>query len=107
MPPGQHQVQHRHYHLLPFVAVAAGIASFSVMDALMKGASLAVGAYSAMLFRSLISAVVMLPVVGVSAWRVPELRGLSLEELSLEKSDLDEPEENTEPGLGKSELVKP
>ena len=85
MPPGQHQVQHRHYHLLPFVAVAAGIASFSVMDALMKGASLAVGAYSAMLFRSLISAVVMLPVwlLGREAWprgallRLHATRGLN------------------------------
>ncbi len=85
MPPGQHQVQHRHYHLLPFVAVVAGIASFSVMDALMKGASLAVGAYSAMLFRSLISAVVMLPVwlLGREAWprgallRLHATRGLN------------------------------
>ncbi len=50
-----------HHHLAPFVAVAAGIASFSVMDGLMKGASLAVGAYSAMLFRSLISSAVLLP----------------------------------------------
>jgi len=46
---------------MPFLAVAAGIASFSVMDALMKGASLAVGAYNAMLWRSLASALVMLP----------------------------------------------
>ena len=41
---------------MPFLAVAAGIASFSLMDGLMKGASLAVGAYSAMLWRSLTSA---------------------------------------------------
>jgi S-adenosylmethionine uptake transporter len=46
---------------MPFVAVLAGIASFSVMDGLMKGASLAVGAYNAMLWRSLVSALVMLP----------------------------------------------
>ena len=50
-----------HHHLMPFIAVAAGIASFSVMDGLMKGASLAVGAYNAMLWRSLASALVMLP----------------------------------------------
>ncbi len=57
MPTGQH----RHNPLMPFLAVAAGIASFSVMDALMKGASLAVGAYNAMLWRSLVSALVMVP----------------------------------------------
>lgn len=50
-----------HHHLMPFFAVAAGIASFSVMDGLMKGASLAVGAYNAMFWRSLASALVMLP----------------------------------------------
>lgn len=50
-----------HHHLMPFLAVAAGIASFSVMDGLMKGASLAVGAYNAMLWRSLASVAVMLP----------------------------------------------
>lgn len=53
---------HRRHHLMPFLAVTAGIASFSVMDALMKSASLAVGAYSAMLWRSLIGIGVMLPV---------------------------------------------
>ena len=44
----------RHHSLMPFLAVLAGIASFSVMDGLMKGASLAVGAYNAMLWRSLL-----------------------------------------------------
>ena len=81
MPHGQD----RHHHLLPFVAVASGIASFSVMDALMKSASLAVGAYSAMLFRSLISTAVMLPVFALSGrpWprgallRLHALRGLN------------------------------
>ena len=42
------------HHAAPFLAVLVGIALFSVMDGLMKAASLAVGAYSAMLFRSLI-----------------------------------------------------
>ena len=46
---------------MPFIAVAAGIASFSVMDGLMKGASLAIGAYSAMLWRSLASGAVLAP----------------------------------------------
>jgi len=57
--------EERHHHLMPFLAVAAGIACFSVMDALMKGASLAVGAYSAMLWRSLLGALVLLPL-----WRL-------------------------------------
>ncbi len=46
---------------MPFLAVAAGIASFSLMDGLMKAASLAVGAYSAMLWRSLTSTAVLVP----------------------------------------------
>ena len=50
-----------HHRLMPFLAVAAGIASFSLMDGLMKGASLAVGAYSAMLWRSLTSTAVLVP----------------------------------------------
>lgn len=57
MAPGQH----KHHHLAPFLAVAVGIASFSVMDGLMKNASLAIGAYSALVWRSLISMGVMLP----------------------------------------------
>lgn len=57
MPVGQR----KHHHLMPFLAVAAGIASFSVMDGLMKNASLAIGAYSAMVWRSLLSMGVMLP----------------------------------------------
>lgn len=62
MPTGQDR---SHHHMMPFLAVAAGIASFSVMDGLMKGASLAIGAYSAMLWRSLVSVTVMIPL-----WRL-------------------------------------
>ena len=47
--------------MMPFLAVATGIATFSVMDALMKGASMAVGAYNAMFWRSLVGVAVMLP----------------------------------------------
>lgn len=46
---------------MPFLAAAIGIATFSMMDALMKSASIAVGAYSAMLVRSLLGALLMLP----------------------------------------------
>ena len=48
-------------HVLPFAAALAGVAVFSLMDALMKGASLAVGAYSALLIRSLIGLALAAP----------------------------------------------
>ncbi len=51
----------REHHAAPFAAVVLGIALFSVMDGLMKGAALAVGAYSAMLVRSLIGTAIMAP----------------------------------------------
>jgi len=38
---------------VPFAVAALGIASFSTMDALMKGLSLAIGAYNALLWRTL------------------------------------------------------
>ena len=79
------------------------------------GSSNEIGAFESGFAASLLGTVrsvwlgglVTLAVVGVSAWRVPELRGLSLEELSTEGSGLNEPEENMEPGLEKSELMKP
>ena len=42
----------RHHPLLPYVTALAAVGLFSLMDALMKGAALAVGAYSALLLRS-------------------------------------------------------
>ena len=74
MPDGQQS----HHHLMPFLAVAAGIASFSVMDALMKGASLAVGAYSAMLWRSLVGASIMLPLWKLTGGAWPRGEALKL-----------------------------
>lgn len=41
---------------IPFVAACVGIALFSVMDAAMKGVAIAIGAYSAMLWRQVIGA---------------------------------------------------
>lgn len=52
---------HHEHHAAPFIAVTVGIALFSVMDGLMKNASIAVGAYNAMLFRSLIGTALMFP----------------------------------------------
>lgn len=68
----------RHHPLLPFFAVALGMATFSVMDALMKSASLAVGAYNAMLFRSLIGLVLMLPLWAWGGGRWPDTPALRL-----------------------------
>jgi S-adenosylmethionine uptake transporter len=67
----------RTHPALPFLAAACGIATFSVMDAAMKGASLAVGVYAALLWRNLIGAAIMLPVwrLGGGGWPAwPTLR---------------------------------
>lgn len=50
-----------HHPMLPFVAAIAGIGMFSLMDAAIKSASLQVGVYNALLFRSLIGTVLALP----------------------------------------------
>ena len=45
----------RDHPLLPYATALAAVGLFSLMDALMKGAAIAVGAYSALLLRSLIA----------------------------------------------------
>ncbi len=45
----------------PFVAVLVGLGLFSLMDALMKGASMAVGAYTALAVRSVIGVLLAAP----------------------------------------------
>lgn len=62
----------RGHPLLPFLAAALGVAVFSTMDALMKSAAIAVGAYSALLFRSLIGTGLMLPLWSLTGGRWPE-----------------------------------
>lgn len=47
--------------LLPFAAIVAAIAVYSVMDTTMKFASLAIGAFSATFWRSAISVAIVLP----------------------------------------------
>ncbi|HMT47041.1 MAG: hypothetical protein RL702_2521 [Pseudomonadota bacterium] len=71
----------RHHPAAPFIAVTLGIALFSVMDGLMKSASLAVGAYNAMLFRSLIGTVIMAPVWKLSGGQWPGREGMKLHAL--------------------------
>ncbi len=48
--------------LLPFLAAIVGVAFLSLMDAFMKDASLAAGAYSATMLRGLIAAAITLPI---------------------------------------------
>ncbi len=52
----------RTHPILPFLAVATGIATFSAMDATMKGASIAAGVYNALLLRNCLASALMLPV---------------------------------------------
>ena len=65
-------------HVLPFAAALAGVAVFSLMDALMKGASLAVGAYSALLVRSVIGLCLAAPLWLVSRRERPSRRAVRL-----------------------------
>lgn len=71
----------RQHHLMPFLAVTAGIASFSVMDAFMKSASLEVGAYNAMLWRSLLGTALMYPLWKLSGGLWPQREALRLHAL--------------------------
>jgi S-adenosylmethionine uptake transporter len=51
-----------HHPLLPYATALAAVGLFSLMDALMKGAAIAVGAYSALLLRNLIGTILIGPV---------------------------------------------
>ncbi|WP_338241431.1 DMT family transporter [Aurantiacibacter hainanensis] len=52
----------QHHHLLPLLVAFAGVGFLALMDALMKGASLASGVYTASLLRSLLAALLIAPV---------------------------------------------
>jgi S-adenosylmethionine uptake transporter len=52
----------RTHPILPFLAATAGICTFSAMDAMMKGASIAAGVYSALLLRNSCGSLMMLPI---------------------------------------------
>ena len=68
----------RQNRFLPFLAAAAGIATFSLMDATMKSASLAAGVYSALLLRSACGALLMLPIWLLADWQRPTLAALKV-----------------------------
>ncbi|MBX7533672.1 DMT family transporter [Qipengyuania sp. 1XM1-15A] len=59
-------------HLRPILATMAGIALFSAMDAVMKSASIAVGAYSAYLLRCLLGFAMIAPFWLWRSRRMPE-----------------------------------
>ena len=61
----------RTHPILPFLSAAAGICTFSLMDAVMKGAALAAGVYAALLLRCACGTVMMLPVWLLSRPRWP------------------------------------
>jgi len=50
-----------HHPLAPFLAALAGVAMLSLMDAFMKGAALAIGAFSAALLRAAIATAIAAP----------------------------------------------
>lgn len=60
----------RDHPSLPFAAAALGLATFSMMDATMKSASLGVGVYTALLLRCAIGTAFMLPIwlLGGGRW---------------------------------------
>ncbi len=60
-----------HPSLRPYLATIAGIALFSAMDAVMKGASIAAGAYSAYVLRCMIGFAMIAPVWRLSGGRWP------------------------------------
>lgn len=74
----------RDHPLLPYATALAAVGLFSLMDALMKGAALAVGAYSALLLRSFVGLALIGPVFLAtrrgwpprSAMRVHVIRGV-------------------------------
>jgi S-adenosylmethionine uptake transporter len=51
----------RDHPLMPFAVTLVGVGLFSLMDALMKGAAIAVGAYSALLLRNYIGLALIVP----------------------------------------------
>lgn len=62
----------RNHILMPIAGALLGVACLSLMDAYMKGAALAAGAYSASVLRSGIAAAIITPLWLVSGARWPE-----------------------------------
>lgn len=63
-------------NLNPIMATIVGIGVFSAMDAYMKAASIAVGAYSALLLRCLLGVAIVFPIWRLTGgkWPAPDIR---------------------------------
>ena len=70
-----------HHRLLPVAMTVLGIALFSVMDALMKRASMTGGVYSALFLRSMLGAAVLGPVWLLGGGRWPKASTVRLHAL--------------------------
>jgi len=62
----------RHSTVVPFLVACLGIATFSCMDAMMKQASILIGAYNAMLWRSIIGLVMSAPLFLIQGAKWPD-----------------------------------
>ncbi len=68
--------------IIPFTVAALGVALFSVMDGVMKGLSIEIGAYNALFWRTIVSVLMMLPIAIIkrqgwpsrAAWRLHLIR---------------------------------
>ena len=66
------------HNLAPFCVACLGIAIFSCMDAIMKGLSIAIGAYNAMLWRTLTALLLTYPLLRLQGGRWPARATLHL-----------------------------
>ncbi|WP_164116319.1 DMT family transporter [Sphingorhabdus sp. Alg239-R122] len=70
--------RHSDHAILPFLAVATGIATFGGMDALMKGLALALGTYNALLWRCGAAVVMAAVLFAIRPSKWPEKAALRL-----------------------------
>jgi S-adenosylmethionine uptake transporter len=68
----------RTHPILPFLTAAAGICTFSAMDAAMKGVSIAAGIYSALLLRCACGTLLMGPVWALANWHRPTMAAIKM-----------------------------
>ncbi len=68
----------KHVALMPFLSVAIGIATFSMMDAAMKSASLQAGVYNALLFRNIGGTLLMIPIWLLTGRPMPSAAGMKV-----------------------------
>jgi len=66
------------HHLAPFAVACLAIAIYSVMDTVMKSLSIALGAYNAMFWRTMMGVVLTAPLFYLSGGRVPGRAALRL-----------------------------